>query len=230
MQNRLPRRVFVLALIVSLPAQASAQQPLLDILTQRDASRGVRDALALAAMNATTRLAQPDGFWGNARVRIPLPGLLGQTQRTLAGMGMSAPLDQLQEALNRGAESAMPQAARLFGDAVRTLAIADAIDIVRGPQDAATRYLRQRTETRLGALLRPVMTQALTGSGAFSLMRSTLRELGLARMTDTVRAETVAFSTERALDGCFHFIAEEERAIRRDPARRTTDILRRVFG
>jgi hypothetical protein len=74
------------------------------------------------------------------------------------------------------------------------------------------------------------MTEALTASGAFTLMRSALREVGLASMTRELRTEVINFSTTKALEGCFFFIAEEERAIRRDPGRRTTDILRRVFG
>jgi hypothetical protein len=229
MQNH-PRRALVLAMLASAASPAFARQPLLDSLTQTDASRGVRDALGLAAMNATTRLAQPDAFWGDVRVRIPLPGVLGQTQRTLSGFGMSGPLDELQRSLNRAAESAMPRAASLFTDAVRSITIADAIDIVRGPEDSATRYLRGRTETRLTSLLRPPMTEALTQSGAFTLLRTALREVGLASMTRDLRTEIISFSTAKALDGCFFFIAEEERAIRRDPLRRTTDILRRVFG
>jgi len=228
MQNH--RRAILAALLASAATPTLAQTPLLDSLTQSDARAGVRDALGLAALNATTRLAQPDAFWSNARVRIPLPGLLGQTQRTLSGFGMSRPLDDLQESLNHAAESAMPEAGRLFSDAIRTITIADAIDIVRGGDDSATRYLRGRTETRLTSLLRPPMTDALTNSGAFTLLRSALREVGLSSMTRDTRTEIINFSTEKALDGCFYFIAEEERAIRRDPWRRTTDILRRVFG
>lgn len=229
MQNQSRRFVFA-ALLASAALPALAQQPLLDSLTQADAGRGIRDALGIAASNATLRLGRPNGFWDDARVRIPLPGVLGQTQRTLSGFGMSAPLDALQENLNHAAESVMPEAGRLFLAAVRGVTIADAIDIVRGPQDSATRYLRARTETRLTSLLRPPMRDALTQSGAFTLLRTALREVGLAGMTNDLRTEIIAFSTTKALDGCFFFIAEEERAIRRDPVRRTTDILRRVFG
>lgn len=224
------RRAFIACMLASASAPAFAQQPLLDSLTQTDARRGIRDALGIAAMNATTRLAQPNGFWSDGRVRIPLPGVLGRTQGALRGLGMSQPLDELQESLNHAAEATMPEASRLFVAAVRDITLGDAIDIVRGPEDAATRYLRGRTETRLTSLLRPPMTRALTDSGAFLLLRSALREVGLASMTSDLRTEVINFSTAKALDGCFFFIAEEERAIRRDPVRRTTDILRRVFG
>ena len=228
MKNHLDRRVVLAALITATPALA--QRPLLDGLTQGDASRGIKEALSLASMNATNRLAQPNGFWGNPQVRIPLPGVLGQSQRTLGRFGMSAPLDRLQESLNHAAESVMPQAATMFVNAIRNITIADAIEIVRGGDDSATVYLRGRTETRLTSLLKPPMTRALTESGAFALMRTALREVGLASMTTELRREVIDFSTAKALDGCFYFVAEEERAIRRDPWRRTTDILRRVFG
>ncbi len=223
------RRHLLASIFVAVASPAAAQQ-LLESLTQADASRGVRDVMGLAALNATTRLAQPNGFWGNPRVRIPLPGALGQTQRVLSGFGASGPLDDLQESLNHAAEDVMPEAGRLFSDAVRTITIADAINIVRGPEDSATRYLRGRTETRLTSLLKPPMTRALTESGAFTLMRTALREVGMARMTNDLRNEVINVSTEKALDGCFYYIGEEERAVRRDPVRRTTDILRRVFG
>ena len=228
MKNQFDRRAFIAGLIIATPALAP--RPLLDGWTQGDASRGIKEALSLASMNATNRLAQPNGFWGNPQVRIPLPGVLGQTQRTLSRMRMSGPLDQLQENLNHAAESVMPQAASLFTNAVRTITIADAIDIVRGGDTSATSYLRGRTETRLTTLLRPPMTRALTDSGAFALMRTALREVGMSSMTSDLRTEVINFSTAKALDGCFYFIAEEERAIRRDPWRRTSDILRRVFG
>jgi len=229
MQNHTARRALLLGLLAGAATPVTAQQ-LLDSLTQTDATRGVRDVLGIAAMNATTRLAQRDGFWSDARVRIPLPGLLGQTQSGLRRFGMSGPLDDLQQSLNRAAEAAMPEASRLFVNAVRSLTIGDAIDIVRGPEDSATRYLRGRTETQLTRLLRPAMTRTLTESGAFTLLRTALREVGLAGMTRDLRTEIVDFSTAKALDGCYFFIAQEERAIRRDPVRRTTHILRRVFG
>lgn len=231
MQNHFARRALILSLFASAASPALAQQqPFFGRLTQQEATRGIRDALGLAAMNATNQLAQPNGFWNNVRVRIPLPGVLGQTQTTLARIGLSAPLDQLQENLNHAAETTMPRAGAMFVDAVRTITIADAIAIVRGGTDSATRYLRGRTEPRLTTLLKPVMRNALTQSGAFTLMRTALREVGLASMTPQLRTEVTDFSTTKALDGCFHYVAEEERAIRGNPARRTTDTLRRVFG
>lgn len=230
MQNQMRRRALVVGFVGAFVAPAFAQQPLLGRLTQEEASRAIREALSLAATGATSRLGAVNGFWGAPRVRIPLPGILGQSQRALAGMGLSRPLDNLQESLNRAAETTMPRAAGLFVDAVRTITIGDAIEIVRGPQDSATRYLRGRTETRLTSLLKPPMRDALTQSGAFTLLRVAMREVGLASMTGDLRTEIVDFSTVRALDACFLYIAEEERAIRGNSLRQTTPILRRAFG
>lgn len=228
MQNH-PRRVFLTLAAAALATPAYGQN-IIERLTQQEAQRGIREALSLAATTATSRLGQADGFWGVPRVRIPLPGVLGQTQSALRRVGMSRPLDDLQVSLNRAAERTMPQAAGLFIDAVRTITIGDAIEIVRGGADSATRYLRGRTETRLTNLLKPPMTEALTASGAFTLLRTALREVGMSSMATDVRRDVVDFSTTRALDACFLYIADEERAIRGNPRRRTTDTLRRVFG
>ena len=222
------RRALILALLAA--STATPAFALIDGLSQGDAARGIKDALSLAASNATGRLGQRDGFWGVARVRIPLPGVLGETQRNLHRIGLSQPLDDLQLSLNRAAETTMPQAGRLFGNAVRTMTVSDAINIVRGGDDSATQYLRRRTEPQLTTLLRPPMTTALTQSGAFTLMRGALRQVGMSGQTTSLRSQIIDFSTAKALDGCFAYIGDEERAIRRDPVRRTTDILRRVFG
>jgi hypothetical protein len=222
--------VLLVSLFAAAASPAAAQQPFLGRLTQQEATRGLRDALGLAATNATHQLAQPNGFWSDLNVRIPLPGVLGQSQAALSRFGMSAPLDDLQQNLNHAAETTMPRAAGLFADAVRTITIADAIAIVRGGSDSATQYLRGRTQTRLTNLLKPPMRDALTQSGAFTLLRTALREVGMSSMAPQLRTEVTDFSTAKALDGCFHYIAEEERAIRGNPARRTSETLRRVFG
>lgn len=224
----LPRRAVLagglLAVAPGLPAHA-----LLDALTQRDASAGLKEALSLAANRATLRLAD-GGFLRDLRVHIPLPGILGQTQRSLRGIGLSAPLDDLETRMNRAAEQAMPEAGRIFMNVVRSLTIADAVRIVRGGETAATDFLRERTEPRLTTLVTPPMTRTLREAGAFTALDYAARQVGVASMSTRLRQDVTAFAVDKSLDGAFLYIGEEERAIRRDPVRRTSDILRRVFG
>ncbi len=223
------RMVLVGALGAAAPAWAQPA-PLLDILTQGDASRGLREALSLAAIGATDRLGRRNGFLEDLRVHIPLPRSLAQTQQMLRRVGLSAPLDDLETRMNRAAEAAMPEAKRLFLDVVRSITIEDAINIVRGGDTAATAFLRQRTDRRLTTMLTPPMRETLTASGAFTVLTAAAREIGMGSMSTQLRRDVTDFAVTKSLDGAFMYIGEEERAIRRDPVRRTTDILRRVFG
>lgn len=199
-------------------------------LTQRDAAAGLKEALRLSAESATTRLGRTDGFFGDPRVKIPLPGALGRAQRTLAPMGMSAPLDDLERRVNRGAEAAMPQAKTLFVNAIRAMTVSDAVGIVRGGDAAGTAYLREKSQTQLTALLRPHMESALTSAGAFTALDAAASRAGFTGAAQNLRGELITFAVNKALDGAFGYIAEEERAIRSNPVRRTSDLLRRVFG
>lgn len=199
-------------------------------LSTRDADAGLRAALNQGVEMAVTRLGRNDGFFANPEVKIPLPGRLASLQGQLRPIGLSGPLDDVQLRLNRAAEAAMPEARRLFLDAVRTMTVADAVSIVRGPQDAGTSYLRGRTATSLTTLVRPLMERALTSSGAFSALDRAARRNGLGGEVPRLREDMTVFATQKALDGAFLMIAREEAAIRQDPARRTSDLLRRVFG
>ncbi|MDX2235396.1 MAG: DUF4197 domain-containing protein [Hyphomonadaceae bacterium] len=199
-------------------------------LTQRDAAAGLREALQMAAVTVATRLGRPDGFFADPRVRIPLPGALGRAQSSLAPLGLSAPLDDLQRRVNRGAEAAMPQARTLFVNAIKSMTIADGVAIVRGGEDAGTRFLRDRTQAQLATALRPHMETALHQAGAFTALDAAAARAGAAGGAASLRNDLIQFAVGKALDGAFGYIAEEERAIRNDPARRTTAILRKVFG
>jgi hypothetical protein len=217
--------------LISAGATAQAQNAQSSTtLTQADAGAGLREALRLASQTVTTRLGRVDGFWGDARVRIPLPSSLASVQRSLRPIGLSGPLDDLELRVNRGAERAMPAARRLLENAVRSITLQDALGILRGPNDAATQYLRSRTENELIASLRPSMESSLEGAGAFTSLNNALQRNGLAGSAQNLRSQLIDFAVSRAMDAAFSLIADEERAIRSDPVRRTTSLLRRVFG
>ncbi len=230
------RRFFVLAGLAVAGAPVLAQpaagqtQRIFESLTQGDAARGIREALSLAATRATDRLGREDGFFGDMRVRIPLPGMLGRAQDSLRGLGLSAPLDDLQLRMNRAAEDAMPAAKGLFIDVVRSITLTDAIQIVRGGDTAATTFLQERTTPQLTRMLTPPMTRTLRDAGAFTALDYAAGRVGMRSASTQLRRDVTSFAVEKALTGAFAYVGEEERAIRRDPVRRTTDILRRVFG
>ncbi len=238
------RRIFLMsaaAWCVAGAAEASTASTRWVQLSQRDARNGIRQALEQAAQLATQRLGVRDGFFGDPQVRIPLPRNIARLQSNLRSVGLSGPIDDLELSLNRSAEAAMPEARRIFVDTIRNISVQDAVSIIRGGDSAATDYLRGRSETSLTRLLRPRMESALEASGAYRLVSEIEPRLGggggfLGRLfgssgaSGSLRESVTDHAVSRALDGVFHYVAVEERAIRRDPVNRTTDILRRVFG
>lgn len=205
-------------------------QPGAGPVTQREADQGLREALSFAAVAAADRLGAPGGFLDSPKVRIPLPGALARAQTRLRPFGMSGPLDEVEVALNRAAEAAMPEAKTLVLAAVRSLTLGDALAIVRGGDSAATMFLRQRTEASISQALRPHVATALDKTGAFAALDQAAQSPMMQSMIGDVRKDVTDFALQKAVDGLFQTLAEEERAIRSDPARRTTAILKRVFG
>jgi len=203
------------------------------VLSQDEAAMGIRAALDNGIGNALSNLGQVGGYFNDPTVKIPLPKVLQDVQSYLAPIGAEGILVEVQQQLNRGAEKAAPVARNIFIDAVRGLTISDAINIVRGPDTAATDYLRERTTTSLSSLFAPIMENALADTGALRLVDDVERQVPLALLGSSgvdLKSDLINHGVDFGLRGVFHFIAEEEKAIRSDPAARTTAILRRVFG
>ncbi len=203
-------------------------------LTQADAARGIRAALDNGVGNALATVGVLDGFLRNDLIRIPLPKVLQDVQSYLAPIGADSLLVELQTQLNRGAEKAAPVARDIFLDAVSSLSIADALNIVRGPTTAATDYLRDRTSASLSSLFSPIMENALGQTGALNLVDQVSGQLAAVPFAPNLgrdaRNDLIAHGVDYGLRGVFRYIAEEEQAIRANPAKRTSEILRRVFG
>lgn len=203
-------------------------------LTAGEVALGLKAALDNGVGNALSNVGVLNGFLGNDVVRIPLPKVLQDVQSVLAPLGADKLLVELQTQLNRGAEKAAPVAKDIFLDAVRGLTITDAFDILRGTDTAATEYLQSRTTTRLGQLFAPIMESALNQTGALRLVddvSSQLRNVPFGpNLGADARNDLIEHGVDYGLRGVFHFIGEEEKAIRANPAKRTSEILRRVFG
>lgn len=203
-------------------------------LNQADAAQGIRAALTNGVLSALGIVGRDGGFLNDGQIHIPLPKTLRDVQSVLSKVGAGGVLNQLETQLNRGAEKAAPVAKDIFFDAVNGLTIGDAINIVRGPQNAATTYLEERTTPRLTSLFTPIMETALSGTGALRLLdqaSNSLRNLPFApSLGADARTDLIGHGVGYGLKGVFHYVAKEEAAIRSDPAKRTSEILRRVFG
>ncbi len=204
------------------------------LLSQAEAASGIRAALNNGIGHAVSTVGRNGGFWDNNRIRIPLPQRLQDIQEIARPLGLGGVLDELHTQLNRGAEKAAPVAKDIFIDAVSSLSIQDAISIVRGPDTAATQYLQDTTSQRLTDLFSPIMEKALGQTGALTLIdqaSSRLNSVPFApKLGADAKSELVRHGVDYGLKGVFTYIAEEEKAIRENPAKRTSAILRRVFG
>lgn len=199
-------------------------------LTTLEIEQGLREALTVGTERVALDLGQVDGYFGDPRIRIPLPGTLGELQQTLKPIGLSGPLDDLQLRLNRGAEAAIPQAKTLVIDAVRSITLDDALAILNGGDTAATDFLRRRTEPALREALTPHMRSALASSGAFAALDDVAARNGLGGLSASLSDDLTTRAVAYGLDGLFLYVAEEEKRIRENPVARTSEILRRVFG
>lgn len=203
-------------------------------LTAGEVALGLKAALDNGVGNALTNVGVLNGFLGNDIVRIPLPKVLQDVQSYLAPIGADGLLVELQTQLNRGAEKAAPVAKDIFLDTIRGLTITDAFDILRGPDTAATEYLQSRTTTRLSQLFSPIMENALNQTGALRLVDDVASQLKIVpfgpNLGANARSDLIDHGVDYGLRGVFHFVGEEEKAIRANPAKRTSEILRRVFG
>lgn len=228
----------VLAVLPAGCESAGAYRPILgEILTQpgsalttAEIDAGLREALNVATTNVAARLGRENGFFGDPRIRIPLPKTYRDLQKNLAAIGASGPLDDVELRLNRAAEAAVPEARALVLGAVRNMTIEDALAVLRGGDTAATDFLRARTETQLEAAFAPHVRTALTQSGAFTALESFAGSAGLGGATSSLQADLTSHAVGLGLDGIFLYVAEEEKKIRENPLARTSDLLRKVFG
>ena len=199
-------------------------------LSALDVDAGLKQALEVGAELVASRLGQEDGYFKDDVIQIPLPGRLDDLQDGLSQFGLSGPLDDLQLRMNRAAEAAVPQAKTLVVDAIQNLTLEDVYGLLNGGETAATVYLREQTEGDLRQAFRPYVEQSLSQSGALNALTQVAARYGTTGLGDQAQQTLVDHAVQYGLDGLFHYIAEEERAIRTDPVKRTTELLKRVFG
>jgi hypothetical protein len=200
-----------------------------DVVSTETIAAGLREALSVGSERAVSTLGRPDGFLKSA-FHIPLPDSLLQARDVASRFGLAGVFDDMEVRLNRAAEAAAPKAQKLFVSAIRQLTFDDVIGIYRGPDDAATRYLRRTTGTALRAEMRPIIDESLAEVGALNAFRSLAEQYNRLPLVTPIDADLTSHVLDHAADALFAQVAREEGAIRRDPAKRTTELLRKVFG
>ena len=212
-----------------LLATAAHALSLADI-SGKDAGAGLKEALTQGAGKAVDLLGRQDGFLGNPKVTIPLPESVQKVEGMMRGLGMGKQADELVTAMNRAAEAAVPQAKALLVNSIKKMSVEDAKGILSGGEDSATQYFRRTTSGQLAERFKPVVRGAIAKvklAEKYDQFAGKAAKFGLVREQD---AHLENYVTQKTLDGLFFMIAEEERAIRRDPLGQASNLLRKVFG
>jgi hypothetical protein len=199
-------------------------------VSETDAASGVRAALEKGANTAVASLGKPGGFLSNPKVRIPLPGYLEQASKVLKMTGQGQKIDELVTAMNQAAEAAVPLAKPMLVQAVKSMSVDDALNIVRGGNNSATQYFAGKTRTPLTAEFLPVVTKQTEKVGLaqrYNDVAGKVSSMGLIKGND---ANIQQYVTGKALDGLYLMIGEEEAKIRTDPIGTGSALLKKVFG
>jgi hypothetical protein len=200
-------------------------------LSNADILDGLREALKVGTQNASGKLNKTNGFFTNQLIKILMPPEAKKIESTLRSFGFNKQCDNLILSMNRAAEDAAGQAVPIFVNAIMHMTINDGLSILRGGNNAATIFLKQATSSALTTAFRPVIENSLNKVGAtryWSDVFTTYNKLPITR--NKVNTDLAAYVTERALNGLFTTVAEEEANIRQNPSARVSGILQKVFG
>ncbi len=217
---------FTLALALAAPASALT----IADLSNQDAVEGLKDALVQGADRAVAQLGTANGFLGNPKVKIPLPDSLKKVESVMRMMGMGAQADELVTNMNRAAEMAVTEAKPLLVDSVKRMGVQDAKGILTGGDDAATQYFRRTTSDALTQKFLPIVKEMTKRVNLAQLYNQYAGQAATFGVIDPKDANIDDYVTRKALDGLFLVIAEQERAIRKDPVGSASKMVQKVFG
>lgn len=232
------KSIFIPVAIILLVHASCAQVKIGDVLNAINASslsndeiiRGLKEALSVGTSKSTTSAAKKDGYYKNPKIKIPFPPEVQQMQSTLINLGMKKQVDNFVLSMNRAAEDAAVKAAPIFLEAVKKMTIKDGLNILKGKDDAATSFLKQNTYPNLEAAFRPVIKSSLAKVKVTGYWNPLATKYNMLPMVKKVNPNLENYVTEKALNGLFVLLAQEELKIRKDPAARITDLLKKVFG
>ncbi|MBK5270612.1 MAG: DUF4197 domain-containing protein, partial [Bacteroidia bacterium] len=200
-------------------------------ITENEAGLGIKDALTQGVTTAVLHLNKTDGFFGNELYKMLLPPDAKKIDNTLRNLGMGAQVDKAILAINRGAEDAVGFAKPIFVDAIKEMTLPDALNIIRGPKDAATTYFKEKTKQKLVVAFTPSIQSSLEKTDATKYYSDIVTTYNKLPTTfKKINPDLTGYVVGKAVDALFDQVAKEEANIRANPVARTTDILKKVFG
>ncbi|AHM59581.1 hypothetical protein D770_06590 [Flammeovirgaceae bacterium 311] len=199
-------------------------------VTTTEVAQGLKEALTVGISKGAQQAAQVDGYYGNPRLRIPFPPEVQKVEQRLRQIGLGSEVDKFVLSLNRGAEEAAKEAKPVFVAAIKSMTIQDAWNILRGQDDAATQYLMRTTSGELKSRFQPIVSQSLQNVNATRYYGDLVNTYNKIPGVQRVNPDLEAYATDKAIEGLFLLVAEEEKNIRENPVARTTELLRRVFS
>jgi len=199
-------------------------------LTTADISNGLKQALSISSQQVVQQLGQTGGYNLDPKIHIPLPRALVNAREVASKVGLAGSFDSLETRLNQAAEQAAPKARSLFLNAISQMTLSDARGILQGPDDAATQFFKRTTGQPLSDAMRPIIDNSLSKVGAVRSFNQLLASYRQIPFAPPVEADLTAHVLEKGMSGIWYYIAQEEQAIRQNPLKRTTELLKRVFG
>jgi hypothetical protein len=191
---------------------------------------GIKEALAVGTERAVNSLSQVNGYFGNAAVKILMPSSIQKVAEVARLAGFQKQVDEFILSMNRAAEAAAPLAATYFGDAIRDMTLEDARGILMGGDTAATDFFRRKTQDKLYAAFKPIVSQKVGEVGATRAYKDMMGQYEKVPLMSGQSLDLDDYVTNKSLDGLFLMVGQEEKKIRTNPAARTTDLLKTVFG
>ncbi len=231
------KKIFVCCSFIALTSCAELQQVVDSLPTETTTAMdpnmiasGLRQALDLGIDKQVTKLTQKDGFYGNQLVKIGLPSELQKVDQTLRDIGLGSLADEGIKVLNRAAEDAVKEATPIFVNAVKEITFSDAKNILLGSDDAATNYLKQRTNNELYSKFTPVINNSFSKVGADQIWSNIINKYNTVPFVTKVNPDLTDYVTTEALSGVYKMISVEEKDIRNNISSRTTSLLQKVFA
>lgn len=211
-------------------AQIASQYPVNTAPTQTEVIAGLKEALNVGIKNAVLQTAKTDGFMKNSLIKIPVPQEAEKVMKTLRDLGFNNLVNDFETSLNRAAEQASKEAVNIFATAITQMTFQDAMGIWKGENDAATQYLKRTTSTQLEQAFSPITKKAIESVQVTKYWGDITKIYNNIPFVTPVNPDLDKYVNQMAMNGLFKMVALEEGKIRQDPAARTTEILRRVFG